>query len=283
MSSEQPKPGTRTIECEIEIDAPIESVWKAITEAEELTRWFSEEARVTPGVGGSCWVSWGEGQAGESRIETWEPGRRLVLRNLPWESGEGNAAQYDEKAAQESPMIQEYTLESRGGRTVLRLVDSGIPDSPDWEHMYDGKSRGWQMFFHGLRLYLEKHTGQPRSHLVAMRPITGSLTDAWNKFSGPEGLAARGSFEGLSEGSRYSVTTSAGDPLEGKVLLNMPPKTLSITIENMNDALLSGAFESMGGITYLWFSLGMWGMEPDAEAKLRERWSGLLQRLFPAS
>jgi uncharacterized protein YndB with AHSA1/START domain len=281
MSTEKPK--TRTIMSEIEIDAPIESVWKALTDAEELTRWFSEEARVTPVVGGSCWVSWGEGQAGESRIEVWEPGRRLVLRNLPWEAPEGVASQYDERAAAVSPMMQEYTLETRGGRTVLRLVDSGIPDSPEWEGMYDGKSRGWQLFFQALRHYLEKHIGKPRSNIVEMRPIVGALTDAWKKLTGPEGLAARGSLEGVSEGTHYSVTTSAGDSLEGEVLINMPPKTLTITIENLNDAFLYATLEVMGGTTYLYFSLGTYGMEPEADAELRERWSSLLQRLFPTS
>lgn len=156
MSHEQPK--TRSIVSEIEINATIEAVWKALTEAEEITRWFSEEARVTPGVGGSFWVSWG-GQAGESRVEVWEPGRRLLLRNLPPEANEACAGeQYDDKTAAETRMIQEYTLETRGGRTVLRLVDSGIPDSPEWEGMYDGKTRGWEMFFHALRHYLESAT-----------------------------------------------------------------------------------------------------------------------------
>ena len=54
MSDDQPK--TRDIVREIEIDAPIEVVWKAITEAEEITRWFADEARVTPRLGGSYWV-----------------------------------------------------------------------------------------------------------------------------------------------------------------------------------------------------------------------------------
>src|ERR1051325_8250167 len=88
MSDESPE--TRSIECEIEIDAPIEEVWKALTEAEGLTRWLCDEARVTPGVGGSHWVSWGEGQAGESICEAWEPGRLLRMRNLP---GEGQAGE----------------------------------------------------------------------------------------------------------------------------------------------------------------------------------------------
>jgi uncharacterized protein YndB with AHSA1/START domain len=276
MSGKTPK--TRTIQSEIEIDAPIEAVWKALTEAEGLTRWLCDEARVTPGVGGSFWVSWGEGQAGESRIEVWEPGRRLAMRNLPPE-GHG---QSDEKAAAETPMIQEYILETRAGKTVLRLVDSGIPDSPEWDGMYDGKSRGWKMFFQALRHYLQKHPGKPRTSISEMRPIQGGLVEAWEKFTGPQGLAATGSFAGLSEGARYSVTMPTGEKLEGEVLINMPPKSLSITIENMNDALLYGTFEEMGGTTFFFFSMSAFGLEPGAEVELRERWSGRLQKLFPA-
>jgi uncharacterized protein YndB with AHSA1/START domain len=274
---------TRTIVSEIEIDATIEAVWKALTDAEELTRWLASEARVTPGVGGSMWLSWGEGQSGESRIETWEPGRRLIIRNLPWDSAGDCGGQYDEKAATETPMIQEFILESRGGKTVLRLVDSGIPDSPEWEGMYDGKTRGWLMFFQALRHYLVKHPGKTRNIIVEMRPVQGSLTDAWEKFTGPQGLAASGSFAGTSEGSRYSVTASTGDHFEGEVLINMPPKTLSITIENMDDALLSGTFEDMGGTTFLYFTLATFGTAPGNASELSERWTGLLQRLFPTA
>lgn len=43
----------RRIEKEIEINAPLEDVWKALTDANELARWFPLEARVTPGPGGT--------------------------------------------------------------------------------------------------------------------------------------------------------------------------------------------------------------------------------------
>ena len=45
--------GTRQQTHEIVIDAPIEAVWKAISDGEELTRWFVDEATVTPGLGGT--------------------------------------------------------------------------------------------------------------------------------------------------------------------------------------------------------------------------------------
>ena len=158
-----------------------------------------------------------------------------------------------------------------------------MPDSPEWDGMYDGKSRGWEMFFHGLRHYLEKHSGKPRSTIVDMRPIQCGLFKAWERLTGVEGLAASGSFAGASEGLRYSVTASTGDLLEGEVLINLPPKTLCITIEGLNDALLSGTFEEMGGTTYLYFTLATYGLGYQADAELRERWTGLLPRLFPAA
>lgn len=149
--------------------------------------------------------------------------------------------------------------------------------------MYDGKTRGWEIFFHALRHYLEKHAGKPRSNIVEMRPIHGALTEAWEKLTGAQGLAASGSFAGVKEGARYSVTTSLGDKLNGEVLINLPPKTLSITVENMNDALLSATFEEMGGVTYLYFTLATYGIEPRVDDDIRGKWTGLITRLFPAS
>ena len=43
----------RLFEMSIDIEATPEHVWKALTDAAELTRWFPLQARVTPGTGGS--------------------------------------------------------------------------------------------------------------------------------------------------------------------------------------------------------------------------------------
>ena len=66
MSERPPGKGTRTQQHEIVIDAPLEAVWKAITDAEELTRWFVEEASVEPGVGGTIASSWGGDERGKA-------------------------------------------------------------------------------------------------------------------------------------------------------------------------------------------------------------------------
>src|SRR5262249_48486691 len=154
------KTDTRSHVHEIEIDAPIEDVWKAISEADEVTKWFSEEARISPGEGGSYWVSWREGVEGnEQRIDVWYPRRRLRVSNIP-PPKDPNAAPLT------TPIVMEYTLESRGNRTILRLVHSGIPTAKDWDGFYEGTDYGWDMFFRGLRHYLEKHRGKQRRHFM---------------------------------------------------------------------------------------------------------------------
>jgi hypothetical protein len=150
------------------------------------------------------------------------------------------------------------------------MVDSGIPDSPEWDGMYDVKTRGWEMFFYGLRVYLEKHRGEHRRNIVEMRPISGALLQAWVKITGPEGLAASGSFAGAMAGTRYPVTTSLRRRSSGGGVINLPPKNLSIIIEVLHDALGSTTFDETGGVTYIYFTLAPYGMNAQADEELRE-------------
>ncbi|HJX88276.1 MAG TPA: SRPBCC domain-containing protein, partial [Gemmatimonadales bacterium] len=79
MEKTLPADQRRAFEMALEIAATPDEVWRALTQAEELVRWFPMDARVTPGVGGTMLWNWGEGQDWESRIDVWEPGRRLRL------------------------------------------------------------------------------------------------------------------------------------------------------------------------------------------------------------
>ena len=131
---------------EIVIDAPIEAVWKAISDGEELTRWFVEAATVEPGVGGTISVSWGGGErsAEQDRSMGAEPEAADEAGAVRHGRGESDPA---------VPMIDEYTIERRDGKTVLRLVSSGIPDAPEWDGFYNGTDTGWESFFRTLRHY----------------------------------------------------------------------------------------------------------------------------------
>ena len=71
---------TRSHETQIAIDAPPQDVWRALTEGEELARWFAVAAEVEPGEGG-CWkVSWDESPVQKlGVISKWEPLSRLRM------------------------------------------------------------------------------------------------------------------------------------------------------------------------------------------------------------
>ena len=109
----------RTIRKEIEIAAPIEAVWKALTDAAELARWFPLEARVEPGAGGTIYLSWGPPWEGTAQIDVWEPNQRFR-----WVEPSPFAKQHPAFAT----MAVEWVLEARGGKTLLRLVNSGFLD-----------------------------------------------------------------------------------------------------------------------------------------------------------
>ena len=49
-------PDPRKIERAITIEVPVDAVWKALTDAAELTRWFPLRVSVSPGAGASATV-----------------------------------------------------------------------------------------------------------------------------------------------------------------------------------------------------------------------------------
>ena len=126
---------TRTIEIEIPVDAPPEAVWKALTDPDELARWFPLEARVEPGEGGSIAVSWGPEIQGLHRIRVWEPEKRLqttwfepteMFGTPPPRAGGSWDQLIREDGESATRLVVDYYLEGREGGTLLRMVHSGF-------------------------------------------------------------------------------------------------------------------------------------------------------------
>jgi uncharacterized protein YndB with AHSA1/START domain len=211
----------RSHETKIEIEASTEAVWKALTEAEELKRWFCVEARVEPGAGGSVWVSWGPGLEGSSRIESWEPGRQLrtVLEDYrPAGAGEGVVP---------SRVAVDYYLEGQGGTTLLRVVHSGFGFGPGWDEEYEGTKRGWPVFLKTLKHALERHPGEPSRQITVMRQFAGTQAEAWARLVGPAGIVV--------ENERFRVE---GTSLAGNLDLLAAPVELAGVVKTLNDALM---------------------------------------------
>jgi uncharacterized protein YndB with AHSA1/START domain len=259
MTEEKPR---RSIERTIEIDAPVEVVWKAISEGEELAKWFPLDARVTPGVGGTVWMSW-PGMEGESPITVWEPNSRLQTQE-----GAGAAL-----------MSVDWFLEGKGGKTVLRLVHSGFGAGAEWDDQYDDTSRGWSVFLRNLRHYLTRHRGKRCRQVIVPVPIETSVTEAWQAFARGLGLAG-----GLREGERYAATAASGDRLEGVVDLSAPPDVFGATVEAWNDALLRMEFHACApGQKQGWFVILTYGLPDEEVEAIRERWTPMVKGLFARS
>lgn len=267
------RPGTRGQEHVITIDASPADVWKAISEAEEVTRWFVVDAEIDGRVGGTYRISWGEGMDGVSDITVFDPERHLQVQHRPMEGAPDLAT---------GPMIEEYFIESDGDRTTVRLVSSGIPETEDWDWFYEGTKRGWTIFMLGLRHYLENHFGTPRDQVVSMIGLPGSCEDAWPVLFGPDGLGLSGALEGAAAGDSYEGTTSFGQALSGEVLLIDPPYRLLATVEGLNDALLGATLEQMGDSNFLYLALSTFGLGAERVEALRAEWEPFGAGLFPA-
>ena len=268
---------TRAIELEVEIDAPAESVWKAISEGEEIRRWFAPEARVTPGVGGAIWLSWGEGVEGEGAIDIWEPERRL--RWLETWGSEGETEEETDDSPGVTQTAVDFHIENRGGSTVVRLVHSGFSASAEWDEYFDATVAGWTYFLWNLGFYLEHHFGVPRTMISERRQTTRFFEDVWSKLLGPSGLAV-GGLETLASGDRLALTV--GDrSFAGDVSYVRYPRNLAGTLPELNDGLFFVEMEPSGDDGW---SCGVWisayGVAADETEALQDQLTALADRVF---
>jgi uncharacterized protein YndB with AHSA1/START domain len=238
----------RTQTHEIVIDAPIEAVWKAISDAEELTRWFVTEASVTPGVGGTIAISWDGEEKSSGTIEAWEPNKRLRKKLAPFDMG---TAKQDPAV----PMIDEYTIERRDGKTVLRLVCSGIPDAPEWDGFYNGIDSGWGSFLRTLRHYLEHNSGKPRTTIKVIGKLTGSVDEA------------------------FARLRAAVDPL-GTVVFEKAPTMLEVNIPEIGDGYLAHSASGGGGNAFVYTMLSVYGKTPTEIEAIRAKWQTWLEQVL---
>ncbi len=254
---------TKNVDLSIEIDASPEEVWHAISDAEELQRWFPLTAEIEPGVGGTVTISWGPGVEGTGHIDAWEEGRRLRYTEGPPPTDDA------------VPVAVDYTIEAREGRTVLRMVHSGFSAEDDWAEYFDTVDSGWRYFLSNLKFYLERHPGTPRRMVWDRRKINVEKPDAWATLFGEGGLAATE----LPATSGASATLWTGD--SGEVDLVNPSIHFSCRCSALNDGLLFVELEPGSGAYSLGVWLSLYGVaEPQAvevEASLKAKLGTLFE------
>lgn len=267
----------RSIEVELNIPAPVDAVWRALTDARELTRWFPMQAEVTPGQGGKVTMIWDEIRT-DSRIDAWEPNRHL--RTVGWAPETPAEFTAGEKPITDlNALVLDYYLEAHGGTTVLRLVHSGFASGSSWdEEFFGGVNRGWAFELRALRHYLQFHSGKDREVRWVRVLLDGSYEDAWeamlNLWTGTD-------FSRCSEGDPYKLVAADGEVFSGKTVAYHPGRQFGGTVDQMNNGLMRFALDECGNGPEACIWLTTYGV-PSAELDaFAERWRRKLNSSLP--
>ncbi len=122
---------TAAIERTLELDSPLEDVWRALTDPTELSGWFGDTTELNPTLGGEGWFGWEQHGRFAVRVEEFEPPRRFAWR---WAKEAG--ADLDDGPS----TLVEWTLAPRAdGGTTLHLRESGFLED---EHRRQN-TEGW--------------------------------------------------------------------------------------------------------------------------------------------
>jgi uncharacterized protein YndB with AHSA1/START domain len=149
---------TDRVEREILIEASPEIVWGVITEPEQISRWFSDEAEVEGRGGADGTLTWRPGGRGGDkefdsivpiRIVDAEPFRRFSFR---WNHPQGAGPDETNSA------LVEFSLIEVGGGTRLRVLESGINavthDEEGNARYREDHERGWEKHLSELLDYV---------------------------------------------------------------------------------------------------------------------------------
>jgi uncharacterized protein YndB with AHSA1/START domain len=142
------------IEREILIEAPVEVVWRAVTEPDQISSWFSDAADLELKTGYEGTLTFNDRATKQPMtvhvtVQAVETGRTFSYRWLYPDGAEprdGNS------------MLVEFTLTAEGETTRLRVVESGLsalgwPDDQKATYAQE-HTGGWIAHLDDLREYL---------------------------------------------------------------------------------------------------------------------------------
>jgi uncharacterized protein YndB with AHSA1/START domain len=133
-----------SIEREVLIDAPIETVWPIVTEPDQISRWFASHAEVDLRPGGDLVFKFESGILGKGTVEKVEPPSVFSFRWISPEPGR------DMDAAQGHYTTVVFSLTTQGDGTLLRVTESGFAalEGTEAENaaLAERHVGGWEMF-----------------------------------------------------------------------------------------------------------------------------------------
>ncbi len=153
---ESPKPSTRMLQKRLSIRAPAAVVWKALTDAAELVRWFPTAAETDPRPGGAYRFHFESAEAPETShtragqfLDVVPPRRVSYTWHAPLAGSAAEGAEAPETRV-------EFVLVEKAGMTDVVLTHSGFGYGGDWDRSFERHAEGWGYFVTNLRSYLER-------------------------------------------------------------------------------------------------------------------------------
>lgn len=134
----------------MDVAAGADKVWLALTQVDYLRRWCSPAADIKAKPGGLFRASVDRVIELEAHIDVFDPGRRLRLIYLP----------SPELPPSDSPIIDDFILDATAPETIVRLLGSGIPGTPEWEPQYRRLRLGWQGAMTRLKVFVERQMSE---------------------------------------------------------------------------------------------------------------------------
>jgi uncharacterized protein YndB with AHSA1/START domain len=126
------------------VKSPRDVVYKALTEADELTLWFPTRAESDPRAGGRIKLFWDFTDASQNGSQEGEyvevvPNEKF---SYTW-------------TADSIPTLVTFTLSEANGETTVDLEHSTSHDGADEKKLHDDHANQWGFFLMNLKGYLE--------------------------------------------------------------------------------------------------------------------------------
>jgi uncharacterized protein YndB with AHSA1/START domain len=136
----------------VDIDAPVQRVWRAFTDSRLLEKWTMRGASITPREKGRMHVVFGAAMELDGHIDVLVTPQRIRLILLPTPGMPGTDA----------VIIEDFLFERTvPSGTAVRLLSSGVPSAQAWVTYYLQKRRHWELALARLKVFLEKSLDEP--------------------------------------------------------------------------------------------------------------------------
>jgi len=153
---------SRSFDVWVEIDAPRDAVFEALTSGDSLRKWWTDEAQVEPEAGGRVRYVWDRGGSSvvaEAEVIEFRRPERFSVR---WLRVNGQPVDEDGENMRGArwPVEQAWKLAAPSpGRTRLHLHDTGVSMAPDYDDVYESTGRGWVESLSRLKSWCEDGQG----------------------------------------------------------------------------------------------------------------------------